>query len=198
MGEFNEKSAEILKTWRREPIFSDVTLVSDDLQHLTAHKIVLSSYSLKFRQLLSEIPQQQANPVIFLTGVSHNHLEALIDFMYTGRTEISRESIKGFFEIADRFQVKGFDSIDRLRRSFSQEPQEEKYFESEDEISFNRRDCYPAEKDTTYFCEKCDYKSKNTHHLKAHIGAKHEGVRFSCLKCDATFSFSHHLRRHQR
>ena len=54
--------------------FTDVTLVSDDNKHLSAHKIVLAASS----PLLSEIllANQHQDPVIYFPSVKHEDLLA--------------------------------------------------------------------------------------------------------------------------
>ena len=49
--------------------FVSVTLVSEDLKQLKAHKVILSASSPVLRQILLQNPQQ--HPIIFLSSVSH-------------------------------------------------------------------------------------------------------------------------------
>ena len=50
----------------------------------------------------------------------------------------------------------------------------------------------------SYQCEKCDYQAIKGSHLKAHIKAKHEGIKFPCNMCEYKASFSSDLKKHQR
>ena len=50
----------------------------------------------------------------------------------------------------------------------------------------------------SYQCEKCDYQAIKGSHLKAHIKAKHDGIKFPCSMCEYKASFSSDLKKHQR
>ena len=53
--------------------FTDVTLVSDDKKHFSAHKLVLSSSSPLLREILVTHPTQE--PVIYFPSVKHQELK---------------------------------------------------------------------------------------------------------------------------
>ena len=57
-----------------EDDFKDVTLVSDDLHVVKAHKALLSKSSDVFRQLL--MLQNDKDPIIFIRGSSQKQLKA--------------------------------------------------------------------------------------------------------------------------
>ena len=89
-----------------EDDFKDVTLVSDDLHVVKAHKALLSKSSDVFRQLL--MLQDDKDPIVFIRGSSQKQLKALLTFIYLGETEVTEEDMKSFFELAEYFKVKGF------------------------------------------------------------------------------------------
>ena len=84
--------------------YADVTLVSDDLVPFKAHKFVLSSYSLIFNDLLQN--QNHSHPLIYLNGIRRTVLEAILQFMYFGRTKIKSESVDEFFKALKELEVK--------------------------------------------------------------------------------------------
>ena len=88
--------------------FSDVTLVSEDETLIHAHKIVLSSSSNFFGNILKK--HGHPNPLIFVKGVSSNLLSCMVAFMYTGQTEVSKEDLDKFFEMCSEFKIKGLAS----------------------------------------------------------------------------------------
>ena len=59
---------------------SDVTLVCDDKKILKAHKVVLSATSSVFENIIDDLPQN--NSVIYLRGINHGEMEAILK--YTG------------------------------------------------------------------------------------------------------------------
>ena len=96
----------INKELLEEDHFKDVTLVSDDLHVVKAHKALLSKSSDVFRQSL--MLQNDKDPIIFIRGSSQKQLKALLNFIYLGETEVMEEDMKTFFELAEYFKVKGF------------------------------------------------------------------------------------------
>ncbi len=47
-----------------------------------------------------------------------------------------------------------------------------------------------------FICDKCNYQTTQSGHLKAHQQAKHEGKLFCCSECNFTSGFSSDLKRH--
>ena len=88
-----------------EQDFADVTLVSNDDKQVKAHKVILSSCSPVFKNLLLTNPHP--HPLIFLSEMSHKNLEAFIQFMYTGQVEIEQDCLEDFLTMAGKLKIKG-------------------------------------------------------------------------------------------
>ena len=71
-----------------EKLFTDVTLVSDDMVQFQAHRTVLSTASPTFMKLL--MINTSANSVFYLKGVHHLELEAILQFIYLGEASVSK------------------------------------------------------------------------------------------------------------
>ena len=56
-----------------EKVFTDVTLVSDDMKTVRAHRIILSRASEVFKQLLELNPS--SSPLLYLNGISSEKSE---------------------------------------------------------------------------------------------------------------------------
>jgi len=96
------------KSWQKlltEEKFSDVTLVCEDSQQIKAHKVILSSSSLFFNNVLAENNHQ--HPLIYLKGVKHKRLKNLLEFIYSGETCIGESEVGGFVELGKDLQVEG-------------------------------------------------------------------------------------------
>jgi Cys2His2 zinc finger developmental/cell cycle regulator len=65
-----------------EQDFADVTLAAADGQHIKVHKVILSSCSQFFRNLLVTIAHP--NPLIYLKGTTYKELELVIQLIYLG------------------------------------------------------------------------------------------------------------------
>ena len=84
--------------------FADVTLVSDDQVQIKAHKIILSSCSPVLKKLLLDNPHP--HPMIYLSGVKHEQLESILQWMYFGETNVYKDNIEEFIEIGMDLEVK--------------------------------------------------------------------------------------------
>ena len=82
----------------------DVTLACED-ETIEAHKVVISSCSPFFRHVFSKT--KQTHPFIYLKGVLHKDLVSLLDYIYTGETQIPAEDVNRFIEAAQELKIKG-------------------------------------------------------------------------------------------
>ena len=62
--------------------FTDVTLATKDDQQIRVHKVILSSCSPFFRNILLKNPHQ--NPLLYLKDIKYRELELLVEFIYLG------------------------------------------------------------------------------------------------------------------
>ena len=91
---------------KQENHLYDVTLAIDDGQQIKAHKLVLSAGSLYFRDIFEKVTHPQ--PYIHLGGFSKYQLDAVIEFLYNGRTEVDAENWGKFESAATFLRVVGF------------------------------------------------------------------------------------------
>ena len=90
---------------RGDQDFTDVTLACEDVQ-FEAHKLILSTCSPFFRTLLKRANKQQ-HPLLYMRGMKARDLEAVLDFIYQGETNIFQDDLDGFLLIAEELQLKG-------------------------------------------------------------------------------------------
>ena len=88
---------------RSEEEFFDVTLVSDDQQTMSAHKVVLSASSPYFKNVLTR--NKHSHPLLCLQGVDSTLLKTVLDYIYTGQVEVLHEDLGKFLSIAEKFQL---------------------------------------------------------------------------------------------
>ena len=86
--------------------FTDITLVSDDLLPIEAHKFILSSSSCVLQKLLQM--DLSPKPVLFLRGIKNYELQALMQFLYLGETSIGVSTVERFLKIAKDLEIKKF------------------------------------------------------------------------------------------
>ena len=104
-NEFEKCASNTFKELLEETDFADVTLVSDDLFQIKAHKVVLSACSSVLKKILQVTPKQ--NPVIFLGGIPYKEMKCLIQFMYLGQTEINEDDLNIFMNAAAKLDIRG-------------------------------------------------------------------------------------------
>ena len=88
-----------------EEEFLDVTLVSDDQKQFSAHKLVLSSSSTYFKNILKQT--KHSHPMLCLDGIGSNELNDVLHYIYNGEVEIYQDHIDRFLGIAFRLQLEG-------------------------------------------------------------------------------------------
>ena len=85
--------------------FTDVTLVSDDNKHLSAHKIVLAASSPLLCEIL--LANQHQEPVLYFPSVKHEDLKSMLAYMYQGSVNIAQDRVEDFISFASQLEVKG-------------------------------------------------------------------------------------------
>ena len=86
--------------------YSDVTLVCDDSDfQFKTHKSVLSACSPELEKIIRKTTEK--NPVIYLRGVPSKEMEALIQFMYLGRTTVNQKDLPELLKVAQDLKIKG-------------------------------------------------------------------------------------------
>lgn len=88
--------------------FTDVTLACEGFS-LKAHRAVLSACSPFFQNLFAE--NQCQHPIVILKDFKFNELRAIVDFMYHGEVNVSREQLASLLKAAEALQVKGLTDL---------------------------------------------------------------------------------------
>ena len=104
-NDFHSNASSSFSVFRNEPYLHDVTLVSDDLKRIEAHKLVLSSCSEYFQTIFKETKKEQ--PLLCLDGINSDDLKNVLDYAYDGVVKIFQEDLDRFLTIAQRLKLKG-------------------------------------------------------------------------------------------
>ena len=94
--DYDANVREYLRVLRDGQRLFDVTLVTDEGQHIQAHKIILSAGSNFFSEIF--VKSNHSNMLVYLKGISSDNLEPIIDFIYNGKALIAQEELKAFLE----------------------------------------------------------------------------------------------------
>ena len=104
-NDFQTNVSTTFRKLRTSDHFYDVTLVSDDQQQVSAHKVVLSSSSEYFKNIL--MSNKHSHPMLCLSGVNQEDLKNILDYVYNGEIQIYQDQLDQFLNIAQRFQLEG-------------------------------------------------------------------------------------------
>jgi len=89
---------------RKSNDFFDVTLACEDNQ-VQVHKLVLSAASEFFKQILRRYKHD--HPLVYLSGVKYRDLQAILDFIYEGETEVAEVDLESLLSTANNLKIKG-------------------------------------------------------------------------------------------
>lgn len=113
--------------------FVDVTLACADGTTLEAHKVILSSVSSYFRDILKTTPCK--HPIIILKDTGRDEASAMLEFAYTGEVNVAQELLPSLLHTARSFRIKGLDKVENpiehpAPRLEAQTPSSEHWMES--------------------------------------------------------------------
>ena len=92
-NDFESNISGAFRELRDDKDFFDVTLACDEEQ-IQAHKVILSACSPFFRTVLRRNPH--SHPLLYLKGVKHSELQAVLNFMYHGEVNVGQASCPVF------------------------------------------------------------------------------------------------------
>lgn len=104
-----------LSQLRIDTEFSDVTLITDDKDKFSAHKVVLSASSNMFKFILKD--NINVKPLLYLGGVSSMNLELILDYIYYGEVRLLQDQLDSFLECAQKLEIIGLISQETLHEN---------------------------------------------------------------------------------
>ena len=211
-NDFQSNASKSFRCLRKEEDFFDVTLVSDDEQHIAAHKLVLSASSEFFKNILKKT--SHSNPLIYLNGFSSKYLQLMMDYIYEGETQIFQTDIDPFLEAAKKLKIEGLiggsdksmvennlpmDTADEIfENPSSNENSKPRHFEKKGfsavaETTSNNGDAKEKvsemimKRGDKWMCKTCGQTAKTNSIIRMHAETHIEGLSFNCSYCDKTF-----------
>ena len=214
---FQSGASETFKNLIDDKDFLDVTLACADGSSVKAHKVILSSASSVLRTILIQNPHQ--HPLLYMKGIRQKNLQSILNFIYQGEVEIAQEDLNGFIEAAVELNIRGLNNVhqkDTEEREVnktsnitkdemldveiidSKEEEESKTELSKMVYKENKTEFVGSSdhKPKKFVCDKCNYSTANSGHLKKHKLGIHEGIRYSCDQCESKFTTSDNLKTH--
>merc|ERR1712240_87881 len=111
----NNTSSTFYDLWQ-DTNFSDVTLVGECNNKITAHKVILAASSPVFKNILNQ--NIHPRPIIYMRGIEAKFLVSIIDFIYHGQTEIFYKDLDEFLLIAEELELKGVAEGSNINREY--------------------------------------------------------------------------------
>ena len=84
--------------------FTDVTLVTDDMKTIKAHRNILSACSPVFKNIL-QMEINNNHPVIYLRGIQYVEIESILQFIYLGEAKFHEERINEFLSVSKDLEI---------------------------------------------------------------------------------------------
>ena len=184
-NDFHSNITKSFSSLRKEQDFFDVTLVSDDQEQISAHKVVLSSCSEYFKQILKQ--NKHSHPLLCLEGIDSDQLNKVLDYIYNGEVNINRDDIDRFLNIAQRLKLEGLMEVENNLKVFDSEDDYDTKVDNEstnyhDDIS----DADSDEDKEVYFEAKNVLKQKPTSQCWNYFkfkGTKSKGANLKFVIC---------------
>ena len=99
-----ESLVEAFFTYKQHELFCDATLVVDDEQ-MGVHRAVLSQGSPYFQTLFDSRYAYDHITQVVLHNVDMVSVQAVVNFLYTGKIQIKESNVEGLYGAADLFQL---------------------------------------------------------------------------------------------
>ena len=208
--------------------FYDVTLVSDDQQQVSAHKVVLSASSEYFNNVLKS--NKHSHPLLCLSGVNSKELNDILDYIYNGEIQIYQENLDSFLNIAERFKLEGliaqesnnpmeneklepFEEHDISNRivvpeahlNATTKSEKEKImsvssadYQNMEELDQKLEEMYEKQPNGKFLCHPCGKLTNRKFFAIEHAETHIDGLSFPCQYCDKSFRSRNALRHHNR
>ena len=106
LNEYQSNISKSFQSLRDKEDFCDVTLVGDDFKQVKAHKVILSSCSEYFDNVL-KANKKQPHPILCLEGLNFQDLQNVLDYIYNEELKIYQHDLDRFLAVAKRFRLEG-------------------------------------------------------------------------------------------
>ena len=162
----------------------DVTLACGD-ETIEAHKVILAACSPFFRRILRKI--EKSHPFIYLKGIFETDLKALLEYIYTGQTQVPAEDVDRFLKTAQELKIKGL--VDEIEDTFSGEGEKKEDQENRsdtDYVELGGKDSSTCEENLGFDQE---YEQRGIKTLRNEISSRmikvphEESFRWKCTEC---------------
>ena len=185
--DFQANVSKSFSSLRKEQDFHDVTLISDDNEVVSAHKVVLSASSEFFKSVLKRA--DHAKPMIYLNGIRSKELGQILDYIYEGEVRLFQEDLHDFLSITERLKINGLRGAETKSEYCGQD------IDWKAEVTYNsskdyHNDLRGTETKPEYYSQENDWKEKVTYNSSQDY---HDSPVFTEIKDQYTLRRKHNL-----
>ena len=221
---FQENVSKSFSALRKEQDFHDVTLVSDDNEVFSAHKVVLSASSDFFKCILRKA--DHAKPMIYLNGIMSKELGQILDYIYEGEVQLFQGELDHFLSVAEKLKFDGLtgsemepeqtyeaeniaEDVENTNTQKANKTESKVWNEGKYEKTVAVANSTPlgetkqlvdqmiVKDGDSWSCKTCNKTSKSNCHIRKHAEIHIEGLSFPCQICGKIFSTRNALSCHK-
>ena len=123
---FEQLAPKIIRNLFNDENFTDLTLVTNDNRQIKCHKVILSSSSGFFNNVLTQNPHP--NPLIYLKDITYKKLQLIINFIYLRECEVPVVEVNDFIHVAKALLVEGLqEKVQTTEYEYSEGSQKQHY-----------------------------------------------------------------------
>ena len=205
-SDFKFSATNTLKKLWNDTNFTDVTLATADNTQIHAHKMILSTFSPFFENILFLNPHPK--PLIYLRDIRHQDLNCILQFMYLGECEVNQSELEAFLASAKELKISGLENnlsivehelkLETINPSNNEISKTQSKKEEIFKIPLGEKAVGISEVRTIKQCKACNKQFKYRKSLVAHTIKYHSSKPpiFICTACNKTFSRQENLHRH--
>ena len=194
-NDFQMNASNAFNKLRKDKDFLDITLVSEDGEHISAHKVVLSASSDFFKDTLKMT--NHPNPMFFLSGFHSKILTAVLDYVYNGEVNIFQEEIDEFLKSAEKLKIDGLtNTIEEQQDSTfaGNELTEESYLKEEaNSMTQFSQEAYPLQ-NQNYDAKMFGSRRNEVYNYDEYFASCESG--WKCITCGKTASSKMNMMQH--
>ena len=198
---YTDHLREMLHDMRVSNNFTDVILVCEDKKHIKAHRNILSASSPVFLNIFLMEGHKNHNPVVYLRGIQHQELEAIMQFIYLGQATFSSERMEEFLQVAKSLEVKELcESVESFQQTTLSQPVQVPVHVKEEHLQLFDDDYDDIEfMHTGEFTNDKDYSPSPPYAFPdKNVDANGKRKLFQCKECDRVFSSHQGLWGHKK
>ena len=181
--------------------FADVTIVSDDMKTIKAHRNILSACSPVFKNIL-QMDIHNNHPTIYLMGIQYSEIEPILQFMYLGEAKFYEKRMKEFLLVVTDLDIdiKNLEIKELSTGIESSHSQPDPSNETADSgiimteveagtVASNESKLSPKtgkqiSPTCRFHCAQCDKTFSGKTGLRVHKKSVHEGIKYPCNQCN--------------